>query len=60
MVSIIETHSTGEDVLIVAPDSQILSIWQAAIAGAPLAGHAAFAVEPGQVVMCEVSRQPRA
>jgi len=57
MVSIIETHSTGEDVLIVAPDSQILSIWQAAIAGAPLAGHAAFAVEPGQVVMCEYQMQ---
>jgi len=53
MVSIIETLTTSEDVLIVAPDSQVLSIWQAAIAGAPLGGHTAFSLAPGQVVMLE-------
>tara|TARA_A100001015_G_C14844900_1_gene654045 strand:- start:549 stop:893 length:345 start_codon:yes stop_codon:yes gene_type:complete len=55
MVSIMETLSTGADILVVAADSHVLSIWQAAIAGVPLEGHGAFAYGPGELRQLEYS-----
>mmetsp|Transcript_33529 Transcript_33529/g.66754 ORF Transcript_33529/g.66754 Transcript_33529/m.66754 type:complete len:821 (+) Transcript_33529:59-2521(+) len=49
MLSIIETLATGSDVVVVASDSDLLSVWQACVTGAPLAGHGAFAMRSGEV-----------
>jgi len=50
MISGAETQAgAGEDIVLVGADSDLLSCWQAAIAGAPLSGHRAFAMEPGEV-----------
>jgi broad specificity phosphatase PhoE len=50
MVSGAETQAgAGGDVVLVGADSDLLSCWQAAIAGAPLSGHRAFALAPGEV-----------
>ena len=53
MISIMETLAEGRDVVVVAADSDLLSVWQAAIAGAPLEGHAAFALAPGEARQLE-------
>lgn len=49
MLSIMETLATGMDIIVVAPDSDVLTVWQAAVAGAPLEGHTAFAMAPGEM-----------
>ena len=56
-VSIIETLASSIDVVIVAADSDLLSVWQAAIAGAPIEGHRAFAMSPGEVRFLEYEIQ---
>ena len=53
MISIMETIAEGRDVVVVAADSDLLSVWQAAIAGAPLEGHSAFAMASGEARLLE-------
>ena len=50
MLSITETQNMGQDVIIVAPDSDVLSLIAASMCGVPLGEHAArFAMAPGDV-----------
>ena len=53
MISIMETLAEGRNVIVVAADSDLLSVWQAVIAGAPLEGHQAFAFDSGEVRLLE-------
>ena len=53
MISIMETLAEGRNVIVVAADSDLLSVWQAVIAGAPLEGHQAFALDSGEVRLLE-------
>ena len=49
LMSVTETQYTGQDILIVAPDSFTLSALQAAALGVDLSGHGEYAMGPGQV-----------
>ena len=54
MISIIETSAESVGVVVVvAPDSYALSVWQAAVAGVPLEGHEAFRMAPGELRVVE-------
>ncbi|GIL59802.1 hypothetical protein Vafri_14524 [Volvox africanus] len=48
-LSITETQYFGEDVLFVSPDSDCLSVLQAAVLGVDLRNHRRFAFRPGEV-----------
>ena len=49
LLSITETQYTGQDILIVAPDSFTLSALQAAALGVDLKEHAGYFMAPGEV-----------
>ncbi|GLC40928.1 hypothetical protein PLESTF_001057200 [Pleodorina starrii] len=49
VLSITETQYFGEDVLLVAPDSDCLSVLQAGVLGLDLRQHRRFAFRPGEV-----------
>lgn len=49
LISKLETQYFGQDILIVSPDSDILSIWQAAVSGFPLRQHMTFGYSSGEV-----------
>ncbi|GAX81200.1 hypothetical protein CEUSTIGMA_g8632.t1 [Chlamydomonas eustigma] len=49
VISITETQYSGEDVILVAPDSYTLSALQAAVLGVDLRQHVSFAMIPGEV-----------
>lgn len=48
LMSITETQYSGSDVLIVSPDSDNLSVLQAAVLGFDLRSHRDFAFAPGE------------
>lgn len=49
LVSKLETQYAAQDLVLVAPDSDALSVWQAAITGADMARHGDLAYAPGEV-----------
>jgi broad specificity phosphatase PhoE len=49
VMSVTETQYSGEDVILVAPDSYTLSALQAAVLGVDLRQHAGFTLSPGEV-----------
>ena len=49
VMSITETQYSGESVIIISPDSDNLSILQAALLGLDLRQHKEFAFQPGEV-----------
>lgn len=55
LLSVLETQYFGEDVLIIAPDSDNLSILQAGVAGTDLRTHSRGAFAPGEVRRLELS-----
>lgn len=57
LLSVTETQYTGEDVVIIAPDSDTLSILQAAVIGLDLRRHSELAMKPGEVRPLLLSRQ---
>ena len=56
LLSITETQYTGQDVLIVAPDSFTLSALQAAALGVDLTEHGGYFMAPGEVCCTVVHR----
>lgn len=64
LMSILETQYSGEAVVIVAPDSDCLSVLQAALLGIDLGSHSSLAFQPGEVRQVDLSaanpvREPR-
>ena len=55
LLSLLETQYLGESVVIVSPDSDNLSVLQAAVLGVDLRQHHAFAFAPGEVRQLELS-----
>lgn len=55
LLSITETQYSGEDVVIVSPDSDNLSILQAAVLGADLRQHTRYYFRPGEVRELQLS-----
>lgn len=55
LLSITETQYSGEDVVIISPDSDNLSILQAAVLGVDLRQHTRFAFSPGEVRQLQLS-----
>ena len=49
VMSITETQYRGTSVIIISPDSDNLSVIQAALVGADLRSHGQFAFRPGEV-----------
>ena len=49
LLSVTETQYSGEDVVLISPDSENLSILQAAVLGADLRRHERFAFASGEV-----------
>ena len=49
VMSITETQYRGTSVIIISPDSDNLSVIQAALVGADLRSHGQFAFQPGEV-----------
>lgn len=58
LMSICETQYSGEDVVIVAPDSDTLSILQAAVLGVDLRQHRQLGFRPGEVRVLLLSDKP--
>ncbi|KAF6257018.1 hypothetical protein COO60DRAFT_1461380 [Scenedesmus sp. NREL 46B-D3] len=58
LLSICETQYTGEDVVVVAPDSDTLSILQAAVLGVDLRRHRELKFRPGEVRVLLLSDKP--
>lgn len=49
LLSKLETQYFGADIVVIAPDSDALSIWQAAVSGIDLRAHNSLAFRPGEV-----------
>ncbi|KAI8473170.1 MAG: hypothetical protein J3K34DRAFT_411825 [Monoraphidium minutum] len=58
MLSVTETQYSGEDVVIISPDSDNLSILQAAVLGVDLRQHTRYAFRPGEVRELQLSDTP--
>eukprot|EP00887_Chlorella_sp_A99_P000444 scaffold17.g444.t1 len=58
LLSLLETQYSGQQVVIVSPDSDNLSILQAAVAGADLRDHRAFAFAPGEAQRLALATAP--
>uniref|UniRef100_A0A061RZ05 Phosphoglycerate bisphosphoglycerate mutase family protein n=1 Tax=Tetraselmis sp. GSL018 TaxID=582737 RepID=A0A061RZ05_9CHLO len=59
MMSVLETQFSDEDVVVVSPDSDNLSILQAAVLGADLRRHGEFGFRPGEARALELGTAPR-
>jgi len=59
LLSLLETQYRGENVLLVSPDSDNLSILQAAVLGVDLRAHSRYQLEPGEVRRLELSTLDR-
>lgn len=55
VLSITETQYLGSDIIIIAPDSDTLSILQAAILGVDLRQHNSYSFRPGEVRVLQLS-----
>lgn len=58
VLSITETQYFGDDVVLIAPDSDTLSALQAAVLGVDLRQHRRFAFRPGEVRRLQLSSEP--
>lgn len=58
VLSICETQYRGADILIVSPDSDNLSILQAALLGVDLRQHSRFSFQPGEARPAQLSSEP--
>lgn len=59
LLSLLETQYFGENVLLISPDSDNLSILQAGVLGVDLRGHGKYALGPGEVRKMELSTLER-
>ena len=59
LLSLLETQFFGENVLIISPDADNLSILQAGVLGVDLRGHGNYRVQPGEVRKMELSTLDR-
>jgi hypothetical protein len=55
VMSITETQYRGSNIIIVSPDSDNLSVLQAALLGVDLRSHSDLALRPGEVRMLELA-----
>lgn len=49
LISKLETQYFGEDILVISPDSDTLSVWQATVMGRMLSDHPGLAFRPGEI-----------
>lgn len=56
-ISVTEQQYTGQDVLLIAPDSDVLSVLQAAVLGTDLRQHARYSFRPGQARLLQLSAE---
>lgn len=60
LLSLLETQYLGDSIVIVSPDSDNLSVMQAAVLGVDLRGHRRYAFAPGEARRLELSTVERA
>lgn len=49
LISKLETQYFGENIVVISPDSDTLSVWQATVMGQQLSEHPGFAYVPGEI-----------
>jgi hypothetical protein len=59
LLSLLETQYLGESIVIVSPDSDNLSVLQAAVLGVDLRGHRRYGFAPGEARRLELSTVER-
>ena len=57
LLSLLETSYSGQSVVLVSPDSDNLSVLQAAVLGVDLRSHHRYAFQPGEVRRLELSAE---